>query len=116
MTPPSTRAQAFAHILEKLMGERQISRRRMGRLTDPADPERGRTRLKRHLSGKHYPSDTSIAAYARALNVPVSALEVGDDPKKKALNLEDELRDALRSLRRIEREVKTARVRDRMSA
>lgn len=52
---------------ERRTGDGAMSLRRLGKITDPADPERGRRRAQRHLSGRIAPSPASQRVYAEAL-------------------------------------------------
>lgn len=47
-----------------------MSNRRLGKITDPDDPERGRRRVQRHLSGKTVPTAASRRVYADVLDAP----------------------------------------------
>lgn len=53
--------------------------RGFGKKVDPDDPERGRRRVQRHLSGKHLPSKASRDSYAGALDIDPSELPLPDD-------------------------------------
>ena len=47
-----------------------MSKRALGKLSDPDDPERGRRRVQRHLSGKTAPTTASRRVYADLLEAP----------------------------------------------
>lgn len=76
MQKPNPAAAVFAIELrrakerwERVSGQ-GMSNRRLGKLTDPTDPERGRRRAQRHLSGKIAPTDASRRVYAEILEAP----------------------------------------------
>lgn len=94
-----------------------MSVRALGKLTDPANPERGRRRVQRHLSGRHAPSEASITSYAEALGVPSEALAVDDDElERPQVNLDERLTMVVRELRALQSEVRAQRFRDRSAA
>lgn len=77
MGKPSGSAAIFAlsfrraiDTYEKRTGDGPMSLRRLGKLTDPDDPERGRRRAQRHHSGTHAPSAMSRRVYAHVLSAP----------------------------------------------
>lgn len=72
-------AEVFAHRLRSLIEREGHSVRGFGKLADPGNPERGRRRLQRHLSGKHLPSKASRDSYAGALGVDPSELPLPED-------------------------------------
>lgn len=86
-------AEAFAHRLRSLIEREGHSVRGFGRLVDPENPERGRRRLQRHLSGKHLPSKASRDNYAGALDVDSSDLPLPDDE-------EDDLESTFKAMTR----------------
>lgn len=75
----SSAAEAFAHRLKALIEREGYSIRGFGKKVDEEDPERGRRRVQRHLSGKHLPSKASRDSYAKTLDVPASELPLPDD-------------------------------------
>lgn len=79
MGKPNGKAALFALSLRRQMAGRSLSVRALGRLSDPADPERGRRRVQRHLSGRFLPSAASRVAYARALELPEEFFLDDDD-------------------------------------
>lgn len=86
-----TAAEVFAHRLEQV-AKRQgfvnpdgsLNKSRLGREADPGNPERGRRRVLRHLSGKHLPSEASRDGYAKALDVDKSELPLPSDEEGEA--------------------------------
>lgn len=82
------KAVAFAHWLRGQMAEREISQRALGKRLDPAEPERGRRQVVRHLSGDHYPSRPSRRAYAQVLG---EEFLDPDDDEPQPVSLTEEL-------------------------
>ncbi len=74
-----TAAHAFAHQLRAVMTERGYSVRALGKAVDPHEPERGRRKVQRSLSGKHMPNDATRRSYADALSAPALAEPAEDD-------------------------------------
>lgn len=70
MGKPNGAAALFALDLRRAIDRNDISLRRLGKLTDPTDPERGRRRVQRHLSGRTSPTDASRRVYADILQAP----------------------------------------------
>lgn len=84
-------SEAFAYKLRKLVDRSGYSIRALGKAVDPTDPERGRRRVQRHLSGKHLPSRASRDAYAEALGVDESELPLPDDDADRGITREERL-------------------------
>jgi len=59
----------YNRLLQNEMRRHGLSVRKLGKLVDPDNPERGRRRVQRHLAGTQ-PSSTSRATYARVLDAP----------------------------------------------
>lgn len=72
-------AEAFAHRLRSLLEQQEYSVRGFGKKVDPEQPERGRRRVQRHLSGEHLPSKASRDSYADALGVEPEELPLPSD-------------------------------------
>lgn len=76
MGKPTPAAAVFALELRRAIerwertNRETMSNRRLGKLTDPTDPERGRRRAQRHQSGKTAPTDASRRVYADVLDAP----------------------------------------------
>lgn len=104
MAKPNGKAALFALALRKEMTARGLSVRALGRLSDPADPERGRRRVQRHLSGSHLPSVPSRIAYAVALELHEDHF-LDDDEERDVFSpltrgvLRETLRQELQALR-----------------
>lgn len=96
MRNPSKDAALYSLKLRRRMSGQGVSTRALGKLTDPDNPERGRRRVMRHLSGTTMPSAASQRTYAEALNAPELAPE---DDEEESLN------------QRLMREVDAARTR-----
>lgn len=84
-------AELFAHRLRTLIERAGYSVRGFGRKVDPDDPERGRRRVQRHLSGKHLPSRSSRDSYADALDIDASELPLPDDDASESAISRDEM-------------------------
>lgn len=94
-------AKAFAHQLRSLIERQGYSVRGFGKKVDPDDPERGRRRLQRHLSGKHLPSRASRDSYADALEVERNELPLPDDDRDDSVEaMAREVRAQARGLER----------------
>jgi hypothetical protein len=65
----TTRPQAFATWLEAQMVQRNLSRRALGRVIDPEQPEQGRRTVIRHLSGEVFPVTESRRKYLDAFGL-----------------------------------------------
>lgn len=82
---PNPAAAVFAFELRRAkeqwerVHKQGMSNRRLGKLTDPTDPERGRRRAQRHLSGKTAPTDASRRVYAEILQAPELLPEPDDE-------------------------------------
>lgn len=98
MGKPNGRAALFAIRLRKEMDSRGLSVRSFGKLTDPSNPERGRRRVQRHLSGSFMPSPASRKAYAVALGLPEESF-LDDDEEE---DLHSPLTRAVRAAVRVE--------------
>lgn len=86
MGKPNGTAAIFALSLrraidtyEQRTGNGPMSLRRLGKLTDPTDPERGRRRAQRHLSGRIGPTPASARTYAEVLGAAELAPDDEDD-------------------------------------
>jgi hypothetical protein len=84
MGRPNGNAALYAISLRKAMEQRGISVRALGKLTDPDDPERGRRRVQRHLTGRYMPTEASQRTYEEALNAPELA-PLGEDDEEDSL-------------------------------
>lgn len=89
MGKPNGTAAIFALSLrraidsyERRTGDGPMSLRRLGKLTDPTDPERGRRRAQRHLSGRTTPTASSARVYADVLR---AAELLPDDDEEESL-------------------------------
>lgn len=110
-TATNPAAAAFAFRLERLMREKGFdSKRAFGKLCDPDDPERGRRRVQRHLSGRFMPSPGTVKSYARILGVSVKELdpEAEDEESDQAMpsDLQAQVREVKRGLAKLERSVR----------
>jgi hypothetical protein len=94
------KALAFAQWMRGQMSESQISQRALGKRIDPAQPERGRRQVVRHLSGAHYPSKASRGAYAEVFG---EEFLDEDDEEADPVSLADELLELARAHRAIGR-------------
>lgn len=99
----STRSAVFAQALRREIEARGFSIRGFGKRVDPNDPERGRRRVQRHLSGRHLPSPQSRLSYAMALGLPGSTFEPDADAEDRSLNAR--LTSAIRELQALRSEV-----------
>lgn len=59
----------FNVLLRSEMQRQNLSVRLLGKMIEPDDPELGRRRVQRHLTGT-IPTEASRAAYARVLDAP----------------------------------------------
>lgn len=101
----STRSAVFAQALRREIEARGFTVRGFGKRVDPADPERGRRRVQRHLSGSHLPSPTSRLRYAVALGLPGDTFEPDVDAEGRSL--ETRLNDAIKDLQALRVEVRS---------
>jgi len=101
-----TRAAVFAQALRRELDSRGFTVRGFGKRVDPADPERGRRRVQRHLSGKHLPSGPSRRNYALALGIPADSFEPDVDTEERDLN--SRLTSTIRELRALQAEVRAS--------
>lgn len=90
------------------MDKKKLSNRALGRLLDPERPERGRRQVLRHLSGKHYPSRASRAAYGEILG-PLPEMFDDDDEETHQVSLEEQLNALARDVSALSRRVKRAK-------
>lgn len=98
MGKPNGTAAIFALELRRAIDRNGISLRRLGKLTDPTEPERGRRRVQRHLSGRTNPTAASRRMYAEILEAP--ELDSSDDEEESEVAA-----DLMRRLRALMREV-----------
>lgn len=82
MGKPNGNAALYAISLRKVLEAKGVSVRALGKLTDPDDPERGRRRVQRHLSGRFMPSEASQRTYEEALDAPELAPLTEDDEEE----------------------------------
>lgn len=82
------------------MASRQLSRRALGKLIDPSNPERGRRQVLRHLSGKHAPSVPSRIKYAQAFGLPGDTF-LDSEEEDDEMSVPDLLRDLHRAQLRL---------------
>lgn len=94
MSRPNGEAAIFALQLRRAIDRRGVSLRGLGKLTDPSEPERGRRRVQRHLSGRTAPTAASRRVYAELLDAPELA-PVSEDEEE---DLDAALLRAIRSL------------------
>lgn len=87
------------------MQERGVSNRALGRLTDPSDPERGRRRVQRHLTGSIMPSSASQRTYAEVLDAPELA-PADDEEESLNQSLMREVRAVRLRLASLERQLR----------
>lgn len=100
MGKPNGKAALVALSLRREIERAGYSVRGFGKAVDPDDPERGRRRLQRHLSGRFLPSRASRIAYAIALGLPEEFFLDADDEEDVqaplARAIQRAVRDALR--------------------
>jgi hypothetical protein len=102
MKEPNGKAALFALSLRREAEKRSLSVRRLGRLTDPANPERGRRRVQRHLSGSFMPSVASRETYADVLGLPRDFFLGADDDMEEPLTRATKAaRELARTLERV---------------
>lgn len=69
MAKNSTKAAVFSTWLRGQMIQNKLSNRALGKLVDPAVPERGRRQVLRHLGGQHFPNKRTRAGYLDAFGL-----------------------------------------------
>lgn len=102
-----TRSAVFAQALRRELDARGFTVRGFGKRVDPADPDRGRRRVQRHLSGKHLPSKPSRTAYAVALGIAADAFEPDAEAESRDLNAR--LTSAIREMKAVQLELRASR-------
>lgn len=107
MGKPNGHAALYALNLRRTLENRGVSVRALGKLTDPDDPERGRRRVQRHLSGRYMPSPASQRTYAEALDAPELA-PTDDEEESLDARLTREVRATKARLLRLERALEEA--------
>src|SRR5688500_6427077 len=106
MGKPNGTAALYALSLRRAMERREMTVRGLGKATDPDEPERGRRRGQRHLSGKYMPTSAIRSVYADVLDAPELLPDDEDEESSDVTAvLMRELRATRRRMDRLVREV-----------